>query len=194
MCRAQYGIPRSRSASGAPQKKNLSVPGRPCGQPQVLLVNSRSVLCCLTAAGADCERLRSALRRRRAGATVFALSRPVLDSSFVCGAAALPSARSRSRSRSRKTFPSTAERDIPPRRTAIAAAVAPSAQSFFNRSIRSAVHAASCNSNAQPRFGAALMAGKGLRTPARVTVCDNSPMISDSQVTVLDARQTAPNW
>ena len=45
------GMPPSRSASGAPQKKNLRVPGRPCGQRHVLLVSSSRS--CADAAGGE---------------------------------------------------------------------------------------------------------------------------------------------
>ena len=99
-------------------------------------------------------------------------------------------------SRSRKTLPSTAERDIPPRRAAIdngRLAVSPEfpQQRDTLRRPRFASHRAS---NELPRFASGVMSGKA-RTPVRcVTVCDYSPMISDGQVTVLDASGIALNW
>ncbi len=102
---------------------------------QVLLVNSNSVLCCLTGAGAACGCLpRLPPRRRRAGAV--SARRSPADFALAGDAAAALSVRNRSR----WTFPSTAERDRSPMRTAIAAAVRPSLHSLFKRSICSLVH------------------------------------------------------
>src|ERR1700730_3573105 len=52
MWRAQYGMPPSMSAPGAPQKKYFSAPGRRKGQRQQLLVSSNSVLLLAGAAAA----------------------------------------------------------------------------------------------------------------------------------------------
>ena len=115
-------------------EKEIFVPGWP-GHRQVLLVNSNSVLCCLTAAGAACGCLpRLPPRRRRAGAV--SAQRSPADFALTADAAAALSVRSRSR----WTFPKTAERDRPPSRAAIAAAVRPSFQSCLKRSICSRVH------------------------------------------------------
>jgi hypothetical protein len=66
-------------------------------------------------------------------------------------------------SRSRKTFPSTAERENPPRRRPMAAAVAPSAHNFRSKVTPSSVHtflrmsppAMACRSRAKRRTGTA---------------------------------------
>ena len=143
--------------------------------------------------GVDCECMRSALRRRRAGAIVLAPSIRVVDFGLACDSAAVPSARRRSR----KTVPNTADRDIPPRWAAITAAASPVAQSFFNRSIRSAAHAASCIVRT-PMRGRAWRGAYGWKEAyARRTASPFvtiSLVISDSQVTVLDASQPEPNW
>ena len=192
-------MPCSRSAPAAPQKKNLFVPGRPCGHRQVSLVNSKIVMRRVPAGGVDWRRLFCPPRRRRASA-VSARPCPA-DFALVGEAAAALSVRSRSR----KTFPSTADRDIPSSRAAIAAAVSPSAQSFFNRSICSTVHASlrmNVNSDELPaHLPAPVRAGDlgrrtgegGFESGALVTVCDYSRTTSDSQVTVLDARRRERN-
>ena len=134
MCRAQYGMPLSRSASGAPQKKNFAVPGRPCGQRQLVLVNSSSDLCCGTFAADSFARLiRAGLCLRRAGPTFDSPGPPV--TALAGFATPVPAAGSRSR----KIFPSTADRDNTPRRSAMTVAVRPSLQSLRNISRRSGV-------------------------------------------------------
>jgi hypothetical protein len=66
MCEAQYGIPFSTSAPGAPQKKKFFAPGRPCGQRQQVLVNSRSDLC-VDVRGGFAAPLCTGPERRRTG-------------------------------------------------------------------------------------------------------------------------------
>jgi hypothetical protein len=101
---------------------------------QVLLVSPSSVLWRLVSCCGCCERF--GLRRRRA---ICAAPAP--------GAAAAGFPRfwevvpeTATSMRRRKILPSTADRDMPPRRSPIAAAVSPAPQSLRNKSMRSVVH------------------------------------------------------
>jgi hypothetical protein len=198
-------MPPSRSASGAPQNKNF--PGRPSGQRQLLLVNSISVFLCVVAVCAmSAGFLRTPLRRRRIGAETSLLSLCPADVGFGADTAeAWPEAR-----RIRNTFPITADREVPPRRAAIAAAVSPAAHNRRKRSTRSGVHdwsgiaaiphgAHGCARPSRHRQAVENSAGRSRRVgPATarglVTVCVYSLLIGDSQVTILEARRFALNW
>jgi hypothetical protein len=155
--RAQYGIPRSKSAPGAPQKKKVNVPGRPWGQRQLSLVNSSKFIPRTrpVGRGRGHELFRLPLFRRRTGKPVGGAGKhAVATIRTPCGGRVLREALAawspcpakdftvvEASRRRRNTLPSTAERDMPPRRMPMAAAVSPSAQSFFSKAICSSVHA-----------------------------------------------------